>query len=350
MNAGDYAGALALRGAGFESALRTLRTIVQALPHPPAPEQKRFRFAIMHGGGPAPGMNTAVRAAVRLLLDRGHHVLGVRNAVRGLVEGDVFEMGWMSVNGWASRGGAELGTNRRQPGDRDLYQIARQIEEQQARRAADDRRLVGLRRGRQARRRARALPGLRPADRLPARLDRQQPARLGARGRQRHRAQQHRGRRRQDQDHGRRLAALLRGRGDGAALRLPGAALGLRHRRRARLPARGRRHARRPAARPRAAEGALPGRQAPRAADPQRGGEPVLHDALPVRALRAGGRRALRRAPGDPGPPAAGRRPDRVRPHPRDAARRALASTTWSRGRSRSAPARPRSSGSARAS
>ena len=82
----------------------------------------------MHGGGPAPGMNTAVRAALRLTLDRGHHVLGVRHGFRGLVEGDFFEMGWMSVNGWASRGGAELGTNRRQPADRELYQIARHIE------------------------------------------------------------------------------------------------------------------------------------------------------------------------------------------------------------------------------
>jgi 6-phosphofructokinase 1 len=126
---GDYASAMRLRGSGFESALRTLRTIVRALPHPPAPGQKRFRFAIMHAGGPAPGMNTAVRAALRLTLDRGHHVLGVRNAFRGLVEDDVFEMSWMSVNGWASRGGAELGTNRRQPGDRDLYQIARHIEQ-----------------------------------------------------------------------------------------------------------------------------------------------------------------------------------------------------------------------------
>jgi 6-phosphofructokinase 1 len=44
------------------------------------------------------------------------------------VEGDFFEMGWMSVNGWASRGGAELGTNRRQPADRELYQVARHVE------------------------------------------------------------------------------------------------------------------------------------------------------------------------------------------------------------------------------
>jgi 6-phosphofructokinase 1 len=125
---GDYAGARELRGAGFLSALRTLRTIVRALPHAPVAGQRRFRFAFVHAGGPAPGMNTAVRAAVRLTLDRGHHVLGVRNSFRGLVDGDFFEMGWMSVNGWASRGGAELGTNRRQPADRELYAIARQIE------------------------------------------------------------------------------------------------------------------------------------------------------------------------------------------------------------------------------
>ncbi len=128
VSSGDYAAALELRGAGFASALRTLRTIVRALPHPPVEGRKRFRFALMHAGGPAPGMNTAIRAALRLTVDRGHHVLGVRNGFRGLVEGDFFEMGWMSVNGWASRGGAELGTNRRQPADRELYQVARQIE------------------------------------------------------------------------------------------------------------------------------------------------------------------------------------------------------------------------------
>ena len=128
VKSGDYAGAMVLRGRGFGSALRTLRTVVRALPHPPIEGKKRLRFAFLHGGGPAPGMNTAVRAALRLTLDRGHHVLGVRNGVRGLVEGDFSEMGWMSVNGWASRGGAELGTNRRQPADRELYQIAREVE------------------------------------------------------------------------------------------------------------------------------------------------------------------------------------------------------------------------------
>jgi 6-phosphofructokinase 1 len=38
-------------------------------------------------------------------------------------------MDWMSVAGWVSRGGSELGTNRQVPMRSDLYAIARQIEE-----------------------------------------------------------------------------------------------------------------------------------------------------------------------------------------------------------------------------
>jgi 6-phosphofructokinase 1 len=39
-------------------------------------------------------------------------------------------MDWMSVSGWASRGGSVLGTTRRVPKGRDLYSIARVIEDQ----------------------------------------------------------------------------------------------------------------------------------------------------------------------------------------------------------------------------
>jgi 6-phosphofructokinase 1 len=93
------------------------------------PGQRRLRLAVMHGGGPAPGMNAAVRAAVRLAIDAGHSVFGVRDGVRGLVEDRFEEMGWMTVDGWARQGGALLGTNRRVPEDRDLYLIARHLED-----------------------------------------------------------------------------------------------------------------------------------------------------------------------------------------------------------------------------
>jgi 6-phosphofructokinase 1 len=55
-------------------------------------------------------------------------MLGIRNGFQGLVDGEIQEMEWMSVNGWASMGGSELGTNRKIPKGSDLYAIARTIE------------------------------------------------------------------------------------------------------------------------------------------------------------------------------------------------------------------------------
>lgn len=127
----NYEEALALRGKSFSQAFDIVRTLVRASPHPPAPDQRRMRLAIVHGGGPAPGMNTAVRAAVRIAIDHGHIILGVRNAFRGLINDEIAELKWMDVNGWATRGGSELGTNRTVPKGRDLYAIARSLEEHQ---------------------------------------------------------------------------------------------------------------------------------------------------------------------------------------------------------------------------
>jgi 6-phosphofructokinase 1 len=123
----DYDKAMELRGGSFKEAFRTMRTLVRALPHPPEPNQKRLRLAIMHGGAPASGMNTAVRAAVRLGIDKGHFLLGVRNGIQGLINGDISELDWSSVNGWASRGGAELETSRKVSTEADLPGIAEQL-------------------------------------------------------------------------------------------------------------------------------------------------------------------------------------------------------------------------------
>ena len=120
---------MTLRGRSFRESFRTVRTLVRALPHDPVPGQVRRRIAILHSGGPAPGMNTAVRAAVRLGTDKGHTMLGVSNGFPGLARGEIRELDWMSVTGWATRGGAELGTNRVLPQGRDFYAIARTLEE-----------------------------------------------------------------------------------------------------------------------------------------------------------------------------------------------------------------------------
>jgi 6-phosphofructokinase 1 len=126
----DYERAMELRSSSFKDAFRTVKTMVRALPHPIEPGQERFRIAVLNAGAPAPGMNTAARAAIRLGLDQGHIMLGVRNGFEGLGDGEVEEMGWMSTSGWATQGGSLLGTNRLVPKGSDLYAIARVIEDQ----------------------------------------------------------------------------------------------------------------------------------------------------------------------------------------------------------------------------
>jgi 6-phosphofructokinase 1 len=127
----DYDTAMTMRGGSFSDSFRILRTLLRAHPHPPEPGQKRLRLALLHSGSLAPGMNTAVRAAVRLGIDQGHTMLAIQNGFQGMVEGDVREMDWMSVSSWVSKGGAELGTNRKVPAGSDFYMIARQLEAHQ---------------------------------------------------------------------------------------------------------------------------------------------------------------------------------------------------------------------------
>jgi 6-phosphofructokinase 1 len=124
----DYGAAMEMRGGSFRDSFRMMRTMVRAQPHAAAPGQRRLRLAVLHGGGPAPGMNTAVRVAVRAGMDLGHTVLAVKRGFRGLARGDVEEMDWMSVSGWVSRGGADLGTSRTVASAEMLAEVAEQIE------------------------------------------------------------------------------------------------------------------------------------------------------------------------------------------------------------------------------
>ena len=124
----DFDGAMLLRGSSFRETHSILRTMQQAAPRPTARGRRRFRIGVLHGGGPAPGMNTAVRSAVRLGLDRGYDVLAVQNGFRGLRDGEIHDMDWMSVSGWVSDGGADIGTNRYVPTKPEsIAQTAKQV-------------------------------------------------------------------------------------------------------------------------------------------------------------------------------------------------------------------------------
>ncbi|TVR36141.1 MAG: 6-phosphofructokinase [Nitriliruptor sp.] len=124
---GDYDRAMQLRGGSFTESWDAFHTIVRAEPREPAPNARKLRLAILHGGGPAPGMNAAVRAAVRLGIDAGHTMLGVKRGFEGLAAGEVEELGWMAITGWTARGGAELATSRIKPHQAPLGTIARQL-------------------------------------------------------------------------------------------------------------------------------------------------------------------------------------------------------------------------------
>src|SRR5512138_869913 len=129
IKAHDYEKAMSLRSTSFKDAFNTLRTMIRALPHPPEAGQRRLRIAVFNAGAPAAGMNTAARAAVRLGLDKGHIMLGVSNGFEGLANGQVRELEWTSVSGWASAGGSMMGTSRMTPKGKDMYAIARAIED-----------------------------------------------------------------------------------------------------------------------------------------------------------------------------------------------------------------------------
>ncbi len=126
ITAGDYEGAMAARGSSFTEMVRVFQGIAQAAPADPAPEGARI--AIIHAGGLAPGMNTAVRAAVRFGISRGHTMLGVRGSWQGLIDGRIEELTWGDVEGWVAVGGAELGTSRNVPTIEQYYAVSRSLE------------------------------------------------------------------------------------------------------------------------------------------------------------------------------------------------------------------------------
>lgn len=70
------------------------------------------KIAVLTSGGDAPGMNAAIRAVVRTGIARGCGVYGVRHGYRGLIDGDIREMGLRDVGGIIQQGGTILGSAR----------------------------------------------------------------------------------------------------------------------------------------------------------------------------------------------------------------------------------------------
>jgi 6-phosphofructokinase len=60
-------------------------------------------------------MNAAVRAFVRMALYHRCKVFGIHNSFEGFADGQIEELKWESVIGWAMQGGSKLGTQKQRP-------------------------------------------------------------------------------------------------------------------------------------------------------------------------------------------------------------------------------------------
>lgn len=95
---------------------------LQSFSYSRAKTSQHMNIAIVHVGAPAGGMNSATRAAVAYCLSRGHTPIAIHNGFAGLVRhhddkplGSVRYVQWLDVEGWISKGGSEIGTNRDLP-------------------------------------------------------------------------------------------------------------------------------------------------------------------------------------------------------------------------------------------
>jgi ATP-dependent phosphofructokinase / diphosphate-dependent phosphofructokinase len=75
-----------------------------------------MKIGILTSGGDAPGLNAVIRGAV-LTGIKVHNLefVGFRNGWRGVVEGDILELGREDVKGISKQGGTILGTSRTNP-------------------------------------------------------------------------------------------------------------------------------------------------------------------------------------------------------------------------------------------
>ncbi|KAK6952420.1 hypothetical protein Daesc_006957 [Daldinia eschscholtzii] len=98
-------------------------------------DTKKMKIGFINVGAPAGGMNAAIRAGVAYCRSRGHEPLAIHNGFAGFARhhgdsplGAVRHFDWLEVDGWASKGGSEIGTNRELPEESGMELIAKLIE------------------------------------------------------------------------------------------------------------------------------------------------------------------------------------------------------------------------------
>ncbi|KAH9838257.1 6-phosphofructokinase [Rhodofomes roseus] len=124
----NFKKAMSLRDPEFAEMLAGFYATSVLLKEPKLPHHLRMRVGIMHVGAPAGGMNAATRTAVRYCLRQGHKPFAIHNGFLGLLDDNVHQLSWLGVENWMTRGGSELGTNRKLP-DIDLGAVAAKFQQ-----------------------------------------------------------------------------------------------------------------------------------------------------------------------------------------------------------------------------
>lgn len=57
------------------------------------------RMAVLTSGGDAPGMNAAIRSVVRVGIEEGWQMMGIRHGYTGLITNNVVPLGARNVSG-----------------------------------------------------------------------------------------------------------------------------------------------------------------------------------------------------------------------------------------------------------
>lgn len=70
------------------------------------------RIGILTSGGDAPGMNAAIRSAIRTALKNDMEIYGIYDGYKGLVDGDIHPLDYRDASEILIRGGTVLGSSR----------------------------------------------------------------------------------------------------------------------------------------------------------------------------------------------------------------------------------------------
>lgn len=133
IEAKNFKKAIGLRDSEFVEHLNNFIAMNSADHNEPAlPKDKRLKIGIITIGAPAGGMNSAVYSMATYCMSRGHTPYAIHNGFTGLARHEsVRSINWLDIEGWTSRGGSDIGTNRTTPEEADIGLVAYYLEKYQ---------------------------------------------------------------------------------------------------------------------------------------------------------------------------------------------------------------------------